>query len=35
MKEPIGEQIEQHLMANAALLRRWLDALKQRAAADK
>jgi uncharacterized protein YutE (UPF0331/DUF86 family) len=32
-REHVGEQIEQHLAAHAALLRRWLDALRQRAAA--
>ncbi len=30
----IGEEIEQHLARHAALLRRWLDALKERAASD-
>lgn len=32
-REHVGEQIDRHLTAHAALLRRWLDALKQRAAA--
>ena len=30
----IGEEIEERLAAHAAVLRRWLDALKQRAASD-
>ena len=29
----LGRQIEEHLAAHATLLRRWLDALKERAAA--
>jgi uncharacterized protein YutE (UPF0331/DUF86 family) len=31
-RDQVGRQIEQHLMAHADLLRRWLDALRQRAA---
>jgi uncharacterized protein YutE (UPF0331/DUF86 family) len=31
-RDQVGEQIEQHLAAHAALLHRWLDALHQRAA---
>ena len=30
----IGEEIEEHLVAHAALLRRWLEALRERAADD-
>lgn len=33
-REKVGQQIEQHLVAHAALLHRWLDALKERAASD-
>jgi uncharacterized protein YutE (UPF0331/DUF86 family) len=33
-REEVGAQIEQHLAAHAALLHRWLDALKERAASD-
>ena len=32
-REHVGDQIELHLAAHAALLRRWLGALQQRAAA--
>ena len=31
-RDQVGEQIEQHLAAHAALLHRWLEALRQRAA---
>jgi len=31
-REHVGDQIEQHLSAHAALLHRWLDALQKRAA---
>src|SRR5438105_12456642 len=31
-RDKVGEQIEQHLAAHAALLHRWLEALRQRAA---
>ena len=34
-RDHVGEQIERHLAAHAALLRRWLDALRQRAAEDE
>lgn len=30
----IGEEIEDHMASHVALLRRWLDALKERAASD-
>ncbi len=33
-RQAIGEQIASHLVGHAALLRRWLDALKARAAGD-
>lgn len=33
-RDEIGRQIEQHLVDHAALLRRWLDALKERATSD-
>ena len=33
-REPVGQQIEAHLAAHAALLRRWLEALQRRAAAE-
>jgi hypothetical protein len=33
-RDQVGQQIEAHLAAHAGLLRRWLDALQQRAAAD-
>src|SRR5437879_376692 len=32
-RNEVGQQIEQHLAAHAALLRRWLEALEARAAA--
>jgi uncharacterized protein YutE (UPF0331/DUF86 family) len=32
-RDKVGQQIEQHLADHAALLRRWLDALRQRATA--
>ena len=31
-RDEVGQQIEEHLAAHAALLHRWLDALRQRAA---
>ena len=33
-RSQVGQQIEGRLAAHAALLRRWLDALQRRAAAD-
>ena len=33
-RNQVGRQIEAHLAAHAALLRRWLDALQERAAAE-
>jgi hypothetical protein len=33
-RNQVGQQIEAHLAAHAALLRRWLDALQERAAAE-
>jgi hypothetical protein len=33
-RDQVGQQIEAHLAAHAALLRRWLAALRQRAAAE-
>ena len=33
-RNQVGQQIEQHLTADAALLRRWLEALQKRAAVD-
>lgn len=33
-RDDVGKQIEEHLAAHAALLHRWLDALKERAASD-
>ena len=34
-RDEVGKKIEEHLAHHAALLRRWLDALKARAAADE
>lgn len=33
-RDDVGKQIEEHLASHAALLHRWLDALKERAASD-
>jgi hypothetical protein len=33
-RDQVGQQIEGHLAAHAALLRRWLEALQRRAAAE-
>jgi prephenate dehydratase len=33
-REQVGQRIEQHLCTHAALLRRWLEALQKRAAAE-
>jgi hypothetical protein len=34
-RDDVGKQIEEHLASHAALLHRWLDALKERAASDR
>jgi hypothetical protein len=33
-RDQVGQQIEAHLAAHAALLRRWLEALQRRVAAE-